>query len=56
MSPEGFFSADSWHPTKSEAIDAGYEIFGVSETSWSDFLATTGDSRSDKHQRRHGDR
>ena len=56
MSPEGFFTADSWHPTKNDAIDAACEIFGVSETSWSNSLATTGDTRSDKHQRRHGDR
>lgn len=36
MSPSGFFTADSWHPTKEDAIDAAREIFGVPATAWSD--------------------
>lgn len=35
MSPTGFFTADSWHPTKQDALDAACEIFGVSQAEWS---------------------
>ena len=35
MTPTGFFTADSWHETKQDAIDAAFEIFGVSCASWS---------------------
>ena len=34
MSPSGFSTADSWHPTKQDAIDTACEMFGVSPTAW----------------------
>ena len=36
MSPSGFFVADSWHPTKQDALDTAYEIFGVEKSAWSE--------------------
>jgi len=36
MSPSGFFSADSWHPTRHDALEAAFEIFGVDPKNWSD--------------------
>ena len=44
MSPNGFFTADSWHPTKQDAIDAASEIFGVAHTAWSDTRTNTSGS------------
>jgi hypothetical protein len=34
MSPEGFFTADSWHPTLEEAIINAYELFGITKEDW----------------------
>ena len=35
MSPSGFFTADTWHQTKQDALDAAAELFGVEPNSWS---------------------
>ena len=34
MSPDGFFTADSWHETRQDAINAAWELFGVNESQW----------------------
>jgi hypothetical protein len=34
QSPEGFFTADTWHPTLDDAFDAAHEMFGVSRGAW----------------------
>ena len=38
MTPEGCFTADSWHPTIDDAMDAAYRIFGVLRGSWTNSL------------------
>ena len=35
MSPHGFFTADSWHQTKQDALDTASELFGVLPDAWS---------------------
>jgi hypothetical protein len=35
MSPHGFFTADSWHQTKQDALDTARELFGVLPDAWS---------------------
>lgn len=35
MSPSGFFTADSWHPTKQDALDAALEVFDIDQSEWS---------------------
>lgn len=34
MSPQGVFTADSWHPTLRDAVAAAEELFDVSEDGW----------------------
>src|SRR4051794_30463291 len=34
MSPEGCFTADTWHETVEDAKDIAYRIFGVSPDQW----------------------
>jgi hypothetical protein len=34
MSPEGCFTADTWHETVEEAKDTALQIFGVSPDQW----------------------
>jgi hypothetical protein len=34
MSPEGCFTADTWHETVEDAKDTAYRIFGVSPDQW----------------------
>jgi len=36
MSPSGHFTADSWHQTKQDALDAAKELFDVPQDVWSD--------------------
>lgn len=36
MSPEGFFTADSWHPTQQDALDSAYDLFHVPQDAWSE--------------------
>lgn len=35
MAPHGFFTADSWHQSKQEALESAKELFGVSHDVWS---------------------
>ena len=35
MSPEGFFTADSWHPTKEDALDSARSLFDIAPEDWS---------------------
>ena len=35
MSPTGFFTADTWHQTKDDALLAALELFGVARDAWS---------------------
>lgn len=35
MSPQGFFTADSWHRTREDAMDTARELFGVPLDAWS---------------------
>ena len=35
MSPNGFFTADSWHQTIQDALDTARELFGVITDDWS---------------------
>ena len=34
MKPEGFFTADDWHETLQDALDAGRELFGIDLSEW----------------------
>jgi len=34
MSPEGFFTADSWHETIEDAMNAAHRIFDVPPEAW----------------------
>lgn len=34
MSPEGFFTADTWHETWEEAIQLGNELFDLNLSDW----------------------
>ena len=34
MSPSGFFTADHWYETKTDALDAAKELFGVDHNDW----------------------
>lgn len=34
IAPEGFFTADTWHETKQEVLDAGLRLFGVNHSEW----------------------
>ena len=34
MSPTGFFTADSWHQTKDDALLSALELFGVAQDEW----------------------
>jgi hypothetical protein len=34
MSPTGFFTADTWHQTKDEALATAKELFGVGHAEW----------------------
>ena len=34
MSPEGCFTADTWHKTRQEAIDVAMSLFGVRDSEW----------------------
>jgi len=34
MSPAGFFTADTWHRTKQEALRTATELFGVDAEKW----------------------
>jgi len=40
MAPSGFFTADSWHPAKQDALDAACDIFDVPQNEWSDVRTT----------------
>lgn len=34
MTPEGFFTADSWHETQRDAMQAAHDCFGVITKEW----------------------
>jgi hypothetical protein len=34
MTPEGCFTADTWHKTRVEAVEEAERIFGVPESAW----------------------
>ena len=34
QSPEGFFTADNFHPTLEEAIEQAWQLFGVNAEAW----------------------
>ena len=34
ISPEGYFTADSWHESKKEAIEAAKELLNIPESEW----------------------
>ena len=34
MSPDGFFTTDSWHATKDEALETAERLFGVGRNNW----------------------
>lgn len=36
MSPAGFFTADCWCKTKSDALDDARELFGIADDEWKD--------------------
>ncbi len=36
MSPEGFFTADSWHETRQAALETAHELFGVDVKDWTE--------------------
>jgi len=35
QAPEGFFEADDWFPSASEALEAAFNQFGVQRSEWS---------------------
>ncbi|MCH9656024.1 MAG: hypothetical protein K0U86_18955 [Planctomycetes bacterium] len=35
MSPSGFFTADSWHETRQDALEKANELFGIKFEEWS---------------------
>jgi hypothetical protein len=37
MTPSGYFTADSWHPTKHDAVESARELFGIDQYAWSRF-------------------
>lgn len=41
MSPAGYFTADSWHATKVDALNSAFEMFGVSKNAWSNTRPTS---------------
>ncbi len=34
QTPDGFFTADSWYPTRTAALDGARELFGLSSDAW----------------------
>jgi len=36
MAPEGFFTADTWHETKTEALEEAKKLFGVDPSIWTE--------------------
>lgn len=46
MSPHGFFTADSWHQTKEDALSTARELFGVLPAAWSRPTRAEGNQRT----------
>jgi hypothetical protein len=40
MSPAGYFTADSWHATKDDALSSAFELFGVTRSTWTNSRST----------------